>query len=233
MKQPTQQQTPIQRQHGITLIEALVALVVTALGLFGILGLQMRTLADAQTGVRQAQAIRLVENLSERVRMNPNATSAQVAANYIVDWGTAPNPPDCSTGCSAEQRAKTDVLQWKRLLQGTASASGSLPLADAKVFFVGDEQGVLAGNRRQLGVMISWRENEAAQNAGDDSYLRYFRLTSSDNSREDVNCPAGRTCYLQFIQLASRCVANLDAGQPRYYCADGSALEIKAAPTPP
>ena len=35
-------------QRGITLIESLVALVVAALGILGIIGIQMRTLADSQ-----------------------------------------------------------------------------------------------------------------------------------------------------------------------------------------
>ncbi|HRN05700.1 MAG TPA: prepilin-type N-terminal cleavage/methylation domain-containing protein, partial [Ottowia sp.] len=46
-------------QRGVTLIESLVALVVVAVALFGILGIQMRTLVDTQSGVRRAQAIRL------------------------------------------------------------------------------------------------------------------------------------------------------------------------------
>ena len=43
---------PLHRQHGITLIESLVAIVVAALGILGILGVQMRTLTDTQTTVR-------------------------------------------------------------------------------------------------------------------------------------------------------------------------------------
>ena len=61
------------RQRGFSLIESLVAVVVMALGILGILGVQMRTLADTQTGVRRAQAIRLIEDLSERIKLNPNA----------------------------------------------------------------------------------------------------------------------------------------------------------------
>ena len=49
-------------QRGISLIESLVAIVVMALGILGILGVQMRTLADTQTGVRRAHAIRLIED---------------------------------------------------------------------------------------------------------------------------------------------------------------------------
>ena len=37
-------------QRGFSLIEALVSIVILALGILGILGVQMRTLADTQTG---------------------------------------------------------------------------------------------------------------------------------------------------------------------------------------
>ena len=61
------------RQRGITLLESLIAIVVAALGILGILGVQMRTLTDTQTSMRRAQAIRLIEDLSERMRVHPNA----------------------------------------------------------------------------------------------------------------------------------------------------------------
>ena len=66
-------------QKGITLLESLVAIVVMALGLLGVVGIQMRTLADTQTGVRRAQAVKLIEDLSERVRAGIAVTSAATA----------------------------------------------------------------------------------------------------------------------------------------------------------
>lgn len=211
-------------QKGVALLESLVALVVVALGVLGILSLQIRTMANTQTSVRQAQAIRLVENLSERVRMNPNSFAKDVASAYNIDWNSDGVSVDCRQGCDSQEFAKSDVAAWK------ASVRSALPLADAKVFFVGDESGIDEGARRQLGVLISWRESESAQNAGDDNYSRYFRLGSKDISGAEVRCPAGRTCYLQFIQLAARCVANDNAGpgQAQLYCADGSVKKISS-----
>lgn len=211
-------------QKGVALLESLVALLVVALGILGILSLQIRTIANTQTSVRQAQAIRLVENFGERVRMNPNSFVKEVAAAYNMDWGSNGNANvDCSTtDCSSEELARFDVAAWGE------SVRASLPLADARVFFVNDEAGVDEGARRQLGVLIAWRENESAENAGDDNYLRYFRLGSRDVSGAEINCPAGRTCYLQFIQLAARCVGNDNAGpgQTQLYCADGSVAQL-------
>ena len=212
-------------QKGIALLESLVALVVVALGVLGILSLQIRTMANTQTAVRQAQAIRLVENLGERVRMNPNSFVKEVASGYTIGWGSRGTAVDCSTGCSSQDLAKADVAAWKE------SVLATLPLADANVFFVNDETGVDEGARRQLGVLIAWRENESAQNAGDDDYSRYFRLESRGISNTEIRCPQGRTCYLQFIQLAARCVASDSAGpgQSQVYCADGSVKKLSGA----
>lgn len=218
--------------QGFALLETLVALLVVALGLLGILGLQMRTLANTQNSVRQAQAVRLIENLGERVRLNPNSNVQAVANNYVTDWGDVAGtiPSDCNTGCSAANLAKFDIAQWKQTVKDT------LPLADAKVFYVNDESTVTAGNRRQLGVMVSWRENESDQSsqtsADQTAYLKYFHLTSKDADGAAVTCPSDRSCHLQFIQLASRCVANSDAGpgNTRYFCADGGVLTLPSAP---
>ena len=66
-------------QRGVTLIESLVAIVVMALGILGILGVQMRTLTDTQTSVRRAQAIRLIEDMGERMKANPSALPTSTA----------------------------------------------------------------------------------------------------------------------------------------------------------
>lgn len=210
----------IARQNGVSLIEALVAVLVTVLGILGILGMQMRTMNNTQAAVRQAQAIRLVENLSERLRMNPNSFSSGTASNYLVGWGADGTAVNCTNGCDSATLAQWDIEQWKKNVREI------LPLADANVFFVNDESGAAAGNNRQLGVMISWRENESAGVSEDSDFNKYFRLSSQNAAGGSISCPVGRTCYLQFIQLAARCTANSNSGVARPYCADGSVIQI-------
>ena len=65
-------------------------MVVMALGLLGVVGVQMRTLADTQTGVRRAQAIRLIEDLSERAKVNPSALAN--INEYVIGFGSAGTP---------------------------------------------------------------------------------------------------------------------------------------------
>lgn len=221
MKQPIPNPpTSFSRQSGVSLIEALVAVLVTALGILGILGMQMRTMVNTQTAVRQAQAIRLIENLSERMRMNPNSFAQGTASNYVIGWDQDGTAVDCSAGCGSADLARSDIEKWK------SDVRAALPLANANVFLVNDEASVSAGNRRQIGVMISWRESQSAENASDTAFNRYFQLSSRNAAGETITCPAGRTCHLQFIQLSARCTANTNSGTARPYCGDGSVKRI-------
>lgn len=200
--------------QGFALIEAMVSIVVVAIGILGILGVQMRTLADTQTGVRRAQAIRLVEDLSERAKVNPNAL--QNIGSYTTGWlaggASVATPPDCKTSaCNAATLAQSDLLSWKQLVLQT------LPLADANVFQVSDE--TATGNKRQLGVMISWRENEKATgtSAENTDYKAIF-TPDSTGAAADVACPADRICHLQYIQLTSRCGRYAAGGATQFFC---------------
>ena len=106
--------TAHRRQRGITLIESLVALVISALAILGIVGVQMRTLADTQTAVRRAQAIRLIEDLSERMRVNPNALTQ--ITNFESTFSDKDDEDKsleikngCADGCEPEEQAAFDI----------------------------------------------------------------------------------------------------------------------------
>ena len=199
---------PAQRQRGITLIESLVALVLMALGILGILGVQMRTLADTQTGVRRAQAVRLIEDLSERIQVNPNGLGN--LSQYVSPWGAA-STVTCSA-CTPEDLAKSDIAQWKDTVMKT------LPFGDANVFLAADE--TVNTNRRQLGVMISWRENERknADGTTDTNYTSVFAAASTGSA--NVSCPSDRICHLQYIQPVGRCTPYPMGGasNPQVFC---------------
>ena len=203
-------QTCRRRQAGITLLETLIALVVATLGVLGVLGMQMRTLADNQTGVRRAQAIRLIEDLSERTRVNPNSLGQMNA--YVSDWGHTPAfASDCaSSTCASAELTAFNIAQWK------ASVSQFLPGGDASVFIAEDETAAGTGNRRQLGVMLSWRENEKSSDA---SYKTPLGL-DSDGKRGPgaATCPANRSCHLQYIPLSARCAPYFADASVQFFC---------------
>ena len=204
------------RQRGVTLLESLVAIAVTALGVLGILGVQLRTLADTQTSVRRAQAIHLIENLAERMAANPNAMGNLSA--YTIGWatgtGSPPLTPQASLLCDAatcdhNQLADFDLREWKRAVEQ------NLPLGDATVF---EAPGETANeNRRQLGVMISWRENEGSSDTDFTSALS--NIATAGGSGATVSCPTDRTCHLQYIPVIGRCSPYWHGAAVQYFCA--------------
>lgn len=223
-------------QRGITLLESLIAIMVAAVGVLGIVGVQLRTLSDAQNSVRRTQAIRLIDDLSERMTVNPNALGNM--GDYVIGWGTAegspPRTPQASKlchseSCTATELAKYDIREWKRLVES------SLPGGDVNVFVAPGE--TVAANRRQLGVMIRWRENERhIANATDLArYKEEIDLTKQIDvdafgvrtvrnlAGTAVQCNSTATgpqytCHLQYIPVRARCATYLGTGGPQYYC---------------
>lgn len=206
----------IQNQRGITLIESLVAIVVAALGILGILGVQMRTLADTQTTVRRAQAIRLIEDLGERLRVTPNAL-ADINA-YPSAFANEPVPGSCASNCTPSQLAAYNVASWKQAVKN------NLPLGQASIFLAPGEGAGANPNRRQLGVMISWRENERDNSSAykDDIDASKVRandgVTLTDGTNAANACPADRTCHLQYLPVAARCAPYFADASVQYFC---------------
>ncbi|MDR1967667.1 MAG: type IV pilus modification protein PilV [Burkholderiaceae bacterium] len=196
---------PRQRQRGLTLVEALVAMVVAAVGVLGIVGAQIRTLADTQTAVRRSQAILLIEDLSERLRINPNSLavlSSAAAGKLTSGWNATPAAAvDCrTTGCTPEQLNAFDLKDWK------STVGRVLPLGDANIFIAPGETAIK--NRRLLGVMISWRENEESASDAykkpiDATQIQQADGTPGNGGGEAASCPENRICHLQYIAVAA------------------------------
>ena len=196
------------KERGIALIEALIAILVIAIGILGVLGVQMRTLSDTQTGVRRAQAIRLIEDFSDRLKANPNAMHN--IDKYTTSWNDKPAiSKNCTTNaCDNSELAQFELSQWK------TSVNQLLPGGRAAIFV--SEVKPSPDNRRELGVMISWRKNEKTNDA---DYLQEINAASNGS----VACEQGRTCHLQFIPLSGRC-APYRAGinEVKFFCANGN-----------
>lgn len=99
------------RQCGVTLIEVLVAIVVTVIGLLGMVALQMRAYATETESYQRAQAAILLEDIASRIRANSDDAAAYVAN----DIGVGP-----IEACAATPTAQRDLCEWANLLRGAA-----------------------------------------------------------------------------------------------------------------
>lgn len=226
MRQITPYQPP-QKQRGITLLESLIAIVVAALGILGILGVQMRTLTDTQTSMRRSQAIRLIEDLSERLKINPNALTS--INSYVQGWTATPPTAEASkkcvgtTLCTQAELVDYEIKSWKRLVEQT------LPLGNATTFLAAaDGDSSNTSNRRQLGILVRWRENERVDFKDDDDKKLYKNsintgataFKSDGSSIDPTFCPDNYTCHLQYIPVSARCAPDFRAGNsaPLFFC---------------
>ena len=202
---------PLRIQSGFSLLESLVAIVVMTLGILGILGVQMRTLTDTQAGVRRGQAIRLIEDLGERLESSPDVLNNLSAYNVALTDALPTDTSDCctSTACNPADLAACDIRQWR------LRVNGALPGAKMAVF-------TPQGGSRQLGVLIGWNENRYNQNGQSFSASDLSALTAplavsgTDASGATISCPSSFTCHLQYVQPTQRCTPGDSSGT--LYC---------------
>jgi type IV pilus assembly protein PilV len=105
--------------HGFTLIEVLIAMVVIAMGLLGLAGLQATNLKNNQSAYFRSQATQLAYDIADRMRVN-NTNSG---ADYDTKTGSCLTEPDdakkqlclekCKTAaCTTAQMADYDLNNW-------------------------------------------------------------------------------------------------------------------------
>jgi len=107
------------RQHGITMIEVLVTIVILAFGLLGIAVFQSKASVGSIESYQRAQAVILLDDMSSRVRGNPD----NVASYESTNIGTGDTQPaDCSALGAGAAR---DVCEWSNLLKGAAETDSN------------------------------------------------------------------------------------------------------------
>lgn len=174
-------------EKGISLIESLVALLVLALGILGMAGLQTRTLIESRSTNSRSIAIDMTDDLSERIQFNSGARLAPVNP-YLVNFGAAGATPNCfNASCTPAQTAQLDIAQWKNTI------AALLPGGDAAVF-------QLPNDNTQLGVLISWNDN-IANEADDANDGGAYRAPLTVNvPAAGLNCPPTKICHLAYIR---------------------------------
>lgn len=117
------------RERGATLIEVLVAMLVTTIGLVGFAGLQVRAINAAEETYARTQAMSLAQELLERKRINgsteryldPDAVDAGLAVyTTAANWTGTPPSIFCNlaaSNCDAATMARFDIIEIRRLVQ--------------------------------------------------------------------------------------------------------------------
>ena len=111
-------------QAGVTLIEALIAGVILAIGILGVVSLITMSKVSQHQAIQRTRAVALADNILERIRRNPAglATYNGGLANPLGNASITNEPsPDCSSAtCTTVEMAAHDLWAWEQLLDGTS-----------------------------------------------------------------------------------------------------------------
>ena len=118
----------MQAQRGATLLEILITLVLTTIGLLGMASLQTRSINDNFDAQANSRAMFLVTDLAERMRANMPGVWA---GNYqrTAMTGNVYSGADCTNNvCTPATMAAYDLAQWFN-----SHLRSELPDADATI----------------------------------------------------------------------------------------------------
>ena len=140
------------RETGFTMIEVLVALIVLAIGLLGVAGVQTLAMKQTTNSHVRSQVSILAYDMVERIRANLPGAEGGEYSNITA----APTAPSCTT-CTPAQVADLDASQWY------ASLDDAIPgFTGATVSFA---NGVAT-------ITINWTERDL----GNDSVAQTYEL---------------------------------------------------------
>jgi type IV pilus assembly protein PilV len=103
-------------QRGVSLVEVLIAMVILAVGLLGLVGLQGRLQVLQIESYQRAQALMLLDDISNRIVLNRNNAASYVTASPLGEGMTCPT--------TNATRVQADVRDWCNALQGAAESMG-------------------------------------------------------------------------------------------------------------
>jgi len=189
-------------QRGITLFEALIALLVLALGVLGLAAVQARMLVETRTTNSRATAIRLIADLSDRIRLNKTGAQPPVggvspysdaaAATFAVPPNTAPAgscDPTAAAACSPAAQTVYDLWAWRTMV------NQALMNGQASVWQISPQQ---------LQVTIAWQLNEIKTGAVPAAALSNpLQVTTTGAGGLGNICSTGGDfiCHVDFIDL--------------------------------
>jgi type IV pilus assembly protein PilV len=106
--------------RGVSLIEVLVTMVILAIGLLGLAGLQVRLQSSELESYQRAQALILLEDMANRL----SANRANAAAYVTTETNSLGIGDSQSASCSGSGLS-FDLCQWSNALKGASEQLSS------------------------------------------------------------------------------------------------------------
>ena len=137
----------LRKQRGFSMIEVLVTVLILAIGLLGLAGLQTTALRSNHSALLRSQATVLAYDIADRLRAN---RTAALDGGYDIDL------EDTLTGTSM---VAADIIAWK------GNLAAMLPLGDGAI------ERVRNGDRTTFTIVVQWDDSR-----GEDPAKKEFTL---------------------------------------------------------
>jgi type IV pilus assembly protein PilV len=168
--------TPSQRQRGISLIEVLISLIIAAIGLLGLAGMQTRSLSMQIDSETRRVAAGLIDQLRERVAGNQEGYARALTLGYTQTFipGASLQIPACANVDACNAVTEVPLIQvgaWmldvQRQLPGAAVVIGP----------------TTAGSANAMTVTVGWIEPNATVIAPDAACARIDAISANSKYR--------------------------------------------------
>jgi type IV pilus assembly protein PilV len=136
----------ISLQHGFSLVEVLVTLVIMSIGMLSIAGLYVKSMQAGRTSMFHHHAVTLASDVADRVRANPTAGAAYQHANTAL--GADGGCVDGGINCTSAAMAANDIFLWQN------QARTTLPNGSIAIVFAA----AVAGAPPTYEITVAWNE---------------------------------------------------------------------------
>lgn len=158
--------TPLKHQAGINLVEVLVTVVITSIGLLGLSSLQLQANRSTFDSGNRSQALWILEDLTNRIRANAVALDDYDTGNAAVQCNALPakmcmsyhsgsNRVSSNSTCTNAELAHFDL--WEVACGLNSNVAGSVTTrASAAHFIANPTLSVQVNNDRSVSLTLEW-----------------------------------------------------------------------------
>jgi type IV pilus assembly protein PilV len=191
---------------GFTLVELMIATLVTTTGIVGSLAIQASAKKYTFDALQRSQATALAHDMIERIRRN----KSQIASYGGMDFGQRvyTSVTECYTNasgtpysCSPLELATYDQFQWNAALKGdavtrqsggeTKSVGGLLnPTGCIVITSINGADGNSLTDAGRVDITISWAGRSELKDANESATIKNCGGSAEDTTRRQVNISA-------------------------------------------
>lgn len=154
------------REAGVGLIEVLIAVLVFAVGVLGMVAMQVSAKRNGYEATQRSVATSLARDILERMRSNPGQLDAYEVTNQGEIASVAKDCSATGVDCTPAELAAYDLYDWSRLLAGASSRvtiDGSTSNAGGLV----NSLACISNDNGDVTVELSWRGVDRLEDPND------------------------------------------------------------------